>query len=453
MCACGGATNAPITTSTVSSSATPRGTPVAPSSVVWREHPDCSDDELELLVPFLEGIHVTHPARALPKTGYATYALGYPGVIAAPFVAWRCGAKQSWSAVLVDSPDAGPVRLTIQTKSNGARPGTSLSLECFSTCAFRGVESTGSWQDVAHAVASVWNAPKGPAPLSSRYDRLHFYVHQWVADDAEKPLRLDFDRARLVARLAKESPRTIAFVYGLDPASVDLGGHYLWSDGAHATLAAARTANPAVAPYSWLNLRTYKTAIPAMHVAIETTPEVEAMKRIGDDGSPEITQYAFKAWEMCLGSAAWQESRMKELDSLIGEGYQVIALDEFPAPPHWDVSGCKATNHLHRPGDAVDEQRVTMQLIARLAARAREHGVMLSSEEPSLALLPYTSAYMDGAFNDPPDMYELWKKSPDVAIVPLFSTMFGDRITPTTRPDPRRDPPRGWMTMKKMVGD
>jgi hypothetical protein len=368
-------------------------------------------------------------------------------------VAWRCGAKADWSAVLVESIESAPVRLSIQTKADEGRARTDLALECFSACAFRGVSASGSWQDIAHAVAAAWDIPAGPAKLSSRYDRLHFYVHKWVSDDASAPLRIDFDRAGLERRLASERPRTIAFVFGLDPASVDLGGHYLWSDEAHATFAAARKANPSVAPYSWLNLRTFKHAIPALRIALPSSPEIEAMKRIGEDGSPEISQYAFKATEMCLGSAAWQQSRMNELAALVGEGYQVIALDEFPVPVHWDVAPCRATNHLHRAGDAASEQRVTMELIARLSAYAREHGVMLSSEEPSAELLPYASAYMDGAFNAPADFYELWKKSADVSLVPLFSTMFGDRITPTTRPDPPRDAPRGWMTMRKAVGD
>jgi hypothetical protein len=33
----------------------------------------------------------------------------------------------------------------------------------------------------------------------------------------------------------------------------------------------------------------------------------------------------------------------------------------------------------------------------------------MSSEEPSLELLPFTSGYTDGAFSEPAEMYEHWQ--------------------------------------------
>ena len=56
------------------------------------------------------------------------------------------------------------------------------------------------------------------------------------------------------------------------------------------------------------------------------------------------------------------------------------------------------------------------------------------SEEPSIMLLPFTSGYIDGAFNDPPEMYEYWQRSKETERIPLFSDMYGSRVTPYTRP-------------------
>ena len=52
----------------------------------------------------------------------------------------------------------------------------------------------------------------------------------------------------------------------------------------------------------------------------------------------------------------------------------VIALDEFPIAPRWDGQACRATNHLHRPNDAADEWRITLDFVARIAERARRAG-------------------------------------------------------------------------------
>ena len=67
-------------------------------------------------------------------------------------------------------------------------------------------------------------------------------------------------------------------------------------------------------------------------------------------------------------------------------------------------------------------------------------------------LFPFTSGYMDGTFNEPPDMYEHWLKSKDAERIPLFSTMFGAQVTPYTRTDGQPKPPKGWIVQEKVSG-
>jgi hypothetical protein len=68
-------------------------------------------------------------------------------------------------------------------------------------------------------------------------------------------------------------------------------------------------------------------------------------------------------------------------------------------------------------------------------------------------LIPYVSGYMDGMFNDPPEMYEHWRESADVERIPLFSTMFGSAVTPHTRPCESAKPPVGWMVQERASPD
>lgn len=169
------------------------------------------------------------------------------------------------------------------------------------------------------------------------------------------------------------------------------------------------------------------------------------------DGPHTLTQYAHRGLEMCLGAEAWQRSRIAELQKLLDLGFRVIALDEFPTSPSWGAEACRAKNHLHRPNDFADEMRVTRELVHRLSTMAHARGVPLSSEEPSVMLLSFTSGYMDGTFNAPPDMYELWG-GPSVERIPLFSTMFGAQLTPYTRIGGEPKPPGGWMLQEKVTG-
>jgi len=87
--------------------------------------------------------------------------------------------------------------------------------------------------------------------------------------------------------------------------------------------------------------------------------------------------------------------------------------------------------------------------VKKLSEYARAHDVLLSEEEPSAAFLPFVSGYVDRIAN-PPAMYEIWQKVPSATVVPLFSTMFGDRTTPYTDPSPTKPVPRGWMTTTKI---
>lgn len=145
----------------------------------------------------------------------------------------------------------------------------------------------------------------------------------------------------------------------------------------------------------------------------------------------------------------WQASRMRELEKLVGLGFKVVALDEFPLSATWDTHGCTSTHHLHRAADLEDESRITRDFVKKLSEYARAHDVLLSEEEPSAAFLPFVSGYVDRIAN-PPAMYEIWQKVPSATVVPLFSTMFGDRTTPYTDPSPTKPVPRGWMTTTKI---
>src|SRR5688572_2150312 len=74
------------------------GSSVPASRTVWikdfSQEEGCNSDNLELVVPFLEGIRITRPATSLKATGYEDSYLSYPGSLSMPLVAWRCGASQ-----------------------------------------------------------------------------------------------------------------------------------------------------------------------------------------------------------------------------------------------------------------------------------------------------------------------------------------------------------------------
>lgn len=402
-----------------------------------------------MVLPFLEGIHIKHPMTSLRATGYSHFELTYPGMISAPLIAWKCGGDR-WSAVFTTSIEMLPVTFQLRVLSDGVE----VKLECHGECAFKALDAKGEYTDMARAVAAQWNVGATAKPLASRYNDSQFLVHRWISSDGSKsPVREEWDAVSLDAHLKAQPSTALTFVYGLDPGGVDMKGEYFWTDDARDTAKRVGAANPRTGILHWLNIRTYKYAIPAMGIDEPLTAAIRAQARLHDGKLNDIALYTFKAWEMCLGSAEWQASRLRELNKLLDAGVDVVAIDEFPSSPHWGADACEATNHLHEPNDLVDEWRVTMRFIQKVAAIAHGRGALLSTEEPSAVLLPYVSGYMDGTFNEPADFYQFWTKSPDIAPIPLFSTMFGDRMTPYTRPDVVRGRPRGWIIQRKISKD
>ncbi len=80
--------------------------------------------------------------------------------------------------------------------------------------------------------------------------------------------------------------------------------------------------------------------------------------------------------------------------------------------------------------------------------------MLLTCEEPCAALLPHVSGYIDCQFNANCDLiYAHWTKSRSIQPVPLFSTMFGDVVTPFTDVDDvelARTPPGAWLHAHKV---
>jgi hypothetical protein len=339
-----------------------------------------------------------------------------------------------------------PVGLLVRTTADDLE----AKMECFGSCTFQEVHAHGPWNALATAVAQFWHLVTPNPPLSSRYDRFRFFVRQWVANDSDHPLRTDWTAPALEARMRNEEARSLSFAFGIDPNEVDLEGRYFWSDGALAEIKALVRANPAVAQLRWLNLRTYKYAIPNLGIERPPPPQIRAAAKLYANGVYDFSQYVFKSLEMCLGSEEWQRSRFEEMKKLVDIGFKVIAFDEFPLSYKWGAEACRATNHLHRPNDFADEWRVSMDLVRRLSTYGHEHGVLLSSEEPSTVLFPFTSGYTDGMFNDPPDVYEHWQGR-ETERIPLFSTMFGAQLTPYTRIGGSPRPPRPWLVQEKVA--
>lgn len=404
----------------------------------------CSAADLELIVPFYEGLRFKPAASALRAAKSEYFELSYPGTLSMPLVAWRCGDGE-WTAIVPTKPLAMPLGALLRTKGDELE----ARMECYGRCTFHEVHARGDWKSLASAVAGFWQLAPASVALSSRYDRFHFLVRQWVAKDAPF-LRTDWTADALEKRVREEKPGTIDFVFGLDPNEVDLEGHYFWYDGALAEIKTLVRASPAVAQFHWLNLRTYKYAIPNLGIERPPPPAVRAAAKQYADGIYDFPQFVFKSIEMCLGAEAWQASRFEEMKKLVDIGFKVIAFDEFPAPTKWGLEPCRAKDHMHKPNDVADEWRVTNELVRRLSDYAHAHGVLLASEEPSTLLFPFTSGYMNGMFNEPSDMYDHWQKSKETERIALFSTMFGNRLTPYTRIGGTPAPPKPWLVQEQI---
>jgi hypothetical protein len=385
-----------------------------------------SEEEEELVIPFYEGVRV--PRRDAPML-----EIPYPGVLATPMIIF--GAGDDWTAVYAPLDALGLI-----FRMRDGR----IELSCPHACKLETVHGA-SWEEVAHAVAKAYDVHAQP-PLATRYTSQNFYVRDWISTEGE-PRRTAWTRDALRARLDREPPDVIEHVYGIDPGGVDLAATYFREPAARAEAEAMIREHPWLSFFSWLNLRTYKYAIPATKT-LGVGPDVEAMAWRGKDGAmAESNQYVFESVVMCSASAEWQASRMRELEKLVGLGFKVVAMDEFPLSATWDTHGCTSTHHLHRAGDLEDESRITRDFVAKLSDYARAHGVLLSEEEPSAAFLPFISGYVDRIAN-PPAMYEIWQKVPNASVVPLFSTMFGALVTPYTDPSPTKPVPSGWITTK-----
>jgi len=405
-------------------------------------------DKLELVVPFYEGILIRNPISALPKVNLLHFQLAYPGTLSAPFIAWRFG-EGAWSVLYADSLSALPAALDLGMTSKDVQ----FRLTSYVPCTFKTLEVQGSWNVMARTLRSRWNVAKPRRRLSDDFDWISFYVHRFVAD-RDEPLRTEWTADRLAQEMRCVKPRTLVHVYGLDPSGVDLGGKYLWSKDAEATTREVIGANPNVAHFAWLNLRTFKTVIPRLNLTAPVDQDVRKMAKVYPDGIRNGESYCFKTLEMCPASEGWQASRLRQFDRLVSFGFRVIQLDEFPIPCVWHLEPCRSREHLHRPGDAADEWSKTLQFVAKLSERAEAKGVLLTCEEPCAALLPHVSGYIDRQFNANCDLiYAPWTKSRSIHPVPLFSTMFGEVVTPFTDVDDvelARTPPGAWLHAHKL---
>lgn len=409
---------------------------------------DGSLSELEIVIPFYEGVEVNYPTETLKEIGQTHLRLAYPGVLSLPMFAWRFGQGQ-WTAVYAPTIGPSPAELKITPDASSLN----VEFRSFAGASFETLTVDGGLRALAAALKNKWKVAAPSRPLAPRFAKVNFYVHQWVSSDREPALQLDWTIAELARQMKTEHSDAIQFVYGFDPSGVDLGGRYFWSQGATGNVRQVLEANPQVSFLNWLNLRTYKRAIPRLGIELPVTREVKSMLKQYPGTRITKDQFAFKSLDMCLASAGWQSSRLREFDRLVKMGFKVIQIDEFPIPSFWHTVACQSRRHLHKPNDIVDEWRHIDRFLGQLAARARKKKVFLTCEEPSGVMVPYVSGYIDRMFNDSIDLYSMWRKNANTPPTPFFSLIFGDRVTPYTDADeaePARQPPPGWLKQHKL---
>ena len=73
----------------------------------------CALPELELVIPFYEGLRFLPAAAALTSVKSEYLDLAYPGALSMPLVAWRCGGG-TWTAVTTTSSATTPASLLIR---------------------------------------------------------------------------------------------------------------------------------------------------------------------------------------------------------------------------------------------------------------------------------------------------------------------------------------------------
>jgi hypothetical protein len=409
---------------------------------------DGPPDKLSVVVPFYEGVRLDGASAALLDSGHASLTLAYPGVLSAPFVAWQV-APGAWEVAYVDALGPAPAELELH-----ALPGVvKMALRSLAGRAVRTERVAGDLAALGAVLRARWKPVGSGDTLARHFHRQNFYVHQFVASQGAPALRRDWELPALVEHMKQESPDTIQFVYGYDPSGVDLAGEYFWSEGALAGVRQIIGANRRLAHSQWLNLRTWKRAIPRLGIERPVTGEVKAMLKVFPATTGAADQFSFKSLDACLASAGWQRSRLAQFERIADLGFRVVQIDEFPIPALWHSVACQSATHLHRRGDIVDEWRQIDLFLARLAARARARGVLLTCEEPSALMLPYVAGYIDRQFNDSIELYGSWRRSKHAAPIPLFSTVFGALATPYTDTDdaaPARRPPPGWIPQHKI---
>jgi hypothetical protein len=407
-------------------------------------------DDLTVVLPFYEGVRLDAAPATLLAIGQHHLRLAYPGVLSAPFVAWRFGAGP-WEVARVEEAGASPAEVELQPSPGSLQ----VAVRSLGGRAVRTARFEGDLGALARGLRGSWKVVGAGHPLAERFRRQHFYVHQHVPNRSKpgSSVRLDWELPALVEQMRHESPDTIQFVYGFDPSGIDLAGEYFWSEGALDRVRQVLGANRRLAHLNWLNLRTWKVGIPGLGITRPITREVQAMLKVYPGGTERGKQFAFEALDACLASAQWQRSRLTQLDRLADLGFAVVQVDEFPIPRFWHTAACQSAEHLHRPGDIADEWRQIDLFLGKLAARARQRRVLLTCEEPSMVMLPHVAGYIDRQFNDEIDLYKIFRKSPRAAPIPFFSMMFGELATPYTDTDqatPARRPPSGWIEQDKI---
>jgi hypothetical protein len=118
----------------------------------------CNAADLELVLPFYEGLRLKPASVALRAAKSESLELAYPGPLSMPLLAWRCGDAE-WTAVIPAKPTEAPARLLVRT----TRDDLEARMECFGICTFQEVHARGPWNNIAAAVAEVRLAPPLPA--------------------------------------------------------------------------------------------------------------------------------------------------------------------------------------------------------------------------------------------------------------------------------------------------
>jgi hypothetical protein len=122
------------------------------------------------------------------------------------------------------------------------------------------------------------------------------------------------------------------------PRGWDLAGQYFWWEGAREKAEQVIRANSRLAHLSWLNLRTWKRAIPRLGIERPITAEVQAMLKVYPGTKPGEDHFSFKALDACLASPGWQRTRLDQLERLADTGFKVIQIDELPIPSLWHLT-------------------------------------------------------------------------------------------------------------------